>query len=1088
MNPRITGWAVFSWLLLSAATGRAEDIDLFKGGGAQDPSPPNVLIFLDNTSNWSANNQAWSKTSVSAKCNNDATCLNYVNQIFGNDTKLTQGQVEVAAIKLVLNELVCNASTPTRLNVGLMLLKPAKGTYANNAGTSINNSGVTGFVRRAVTSLNASRCPTLLGDLDTLFGNITSSDFKADASANYGGALFEAFKYYGGHASPSGTSTGTAGTPVGHVGYGALRFGTPIAIEETLAFTDPDTRLSYRSPITSPTANTCGGKNYVLLVGNGYPNADDTSLLSGLGYSYLAAQFPLAASGRISDVWARFLATTDVSPISGQQTVQTYVMNIYNASPDPDQTTLLKSIARNGNGTYYEIGGNLGGLIDSFRNFFISINAANQAFAPATLPMGLSAGGLDLNQVYLGMFRPDKNPRWFGNLKLYQLALYGTNDNGTPDNAGDDRPNLYLTDSSNQTPPRKVQSGTGFLADDAVSFWTQPSTFWNFRCGPSSSTGDPLLCGTPISGSDAPDGAVVEKGGAGQKLRLEFTADASNSNRKLYTDSNGSLITVTSGNVTAGQLGVSTSSERDNLVNWYRGVDNIGENPSTSNGPRPSLTGDVLHSEPVAVNYGNAGGGCSGAATGDIVVFYAGNDGLLRALNGGTTGGTELWAYIPSDFLASIKRLRDNAPAVTFPAPVPAGAFNRPYRIDGNLSVYAPDANGDCVPDKVWLFVSLRRGGRFIAALDVADRNSPRLIWKRANTDAGFSELGQTWSKLKPIMLKPAAAGGADRLALIFGAGYDPNAEDRPFDTGAGSYGNPVSGSRNMGRGVFVVTLGASGQIDSTRFFSGSNYSFPSDIAVVTDINTGYAERAYVGDTGGNLWRISFKDPTTSAITGDANLWSMVQIASLGGTGNHARKFLYPPDVARCGNQDVILIGSGNREEPFDRLIANRFYQVQDVATGIVTTSELTDVTTVGTAPNPDQKGWYINLATGEKTVGSAVTQSGTTYFPTHEAASNAGGECNTSLGTARLYGISCATGGPSVYAPDASGQATSRYEVIPGGGFPPSPTTTVVRLTDSKTGETKTVEAVLSGSHVGGGKQVATHRRFTYWYREGLD
>lgn len=1058
---------LLSWLLVLSPFVKAEDIDLFKGGGAQDPSPPNVLIYLDNTSNWSANNQAWKKTDVTSKCAGDSTCLNYVSQIFGKDSSLVQGEVELAAIKLVINELVCNVTDgiPMRVNVGLMMLKPDKGTYTNNAGTSTSASGLGGFIRRSIALLDSSRCSTITSDMDTIYQKVTDPAWKAPADANYGGAMFDAFKYYGGHTNPAGAAAGAAGSPTGHVSFGPLRFATPIDLEEPSAFKD-SSKLEFRSPITTPAVNSCGGKNYILLIGNGYPKADDSSLLSGLSYNWVNSQFAAASSGYLGDVWARFLSTTDASPLSGQQTIITSTLNVYNKAEDISQTALLKSMAKHGNGTYYEVGGNLAQLVDSLRNFFISINAANQAFAPSTLAPSSSMGGMDINQVYLGMFRPDKNPRWFGNLKLYQLMLDGIDANGSA--------NIYLSDSAGNP----ARSGSGFITDNAISFWTQASTFWNYRCGSGSSTGDALLCGTPISASDSPDGAVVEKGGAGQKLRLSFTSDSSNSGRKIYTDNGYSRIDFNTGNITATQVGVGTTGERDSLVNWVRGVDNIGENPAVANGPRPSMTGDVVHSEPVAVNYGTTAGGCSPASTGDVVVYYAGNDGMLHALSGGRTEGTELWSYIPSDFLGSLKRLRDNAPAVTFPGPVPATSFNKPYLIDGNLSVYAPDANGDCKPDKVWLFLTMRRGGRHIYALDVTNKSNPAFLWKRSYTDTGLSGLGQTWSRLSPILL----ANGD--LALIVGAGYDQSAEDRPFNTETGSYGSAITSTRSMGKGIFILTLGPSGQIQSIKFFSSGSYSFPSDVAVVSDINTGFAERAYIGDTGGNIWRISFRDPATSAITEDSSKWSMTQIAALGSD----QKFLFPPDVARCDGADVILIGSGNREEPFDKTIPYRFYQIKDPVSGVVGLPDLTNVTTMGTQPDPNQKGWYINLATGEKTVGSAVTQSGTTYFPTNLAASNSGAECSTSLGEARLYGLSCSTGGPSVYALDSSGQATARFETIAGGGFPPSPTSTVVKLIDAKTGETKTVEAVLSGSHVASGKLVSTKRRFTYWYREGLD
>ena len=209
-------------LFLGTASVSAEDIDLFKGGGAADPSPPNVLIILDNTSNWSANNQAWSKTDVSAKCAGDSTCLGYVQQIFGNNSSLTQGQVEVASLKLVLNELVCNASSTTalKINVGIMLIKPTKGAYSNNEGTTTGSSAIAGLLRRAVASLDSARCATLVGDLDFIFNNITSPTYKAPADANYGGPLFDAFKYFGGHTNPANAEEGTAGTPTGHISFG----------------------------------------------------------------------------------------------------------------------------------------------------------------------------------------------------------------------------------------------------------------------------------------------------------------------------------------------------------------------------------------------------------------------------------------------------------------------------------------------------------------------------------------------------------------------------------------------------------------------------------------------------------------------------------------------------------------------------------------------------------------------------------------------------------------------------------------------------------------------------------------------------
>ena len=51
---------------------------------------------------------------------------------------------------------------------------------------------------------------------------------------------------------------------------------------------------------------------------------------------------------------------------------------------------------------------------------------------------------------------------------------------------------------------------------------------------------------------------------------------------------------------------------------------------------RASVHGDVVHSRPVAVNYGGDDylGTNASVADAQVVVYYSGNDGMLRAING----------------------------------------------------------------------------------------------------------------------------------------------------------------------------------------------------------------------------------------------------------------------------------------------------------------------------------------------------------------------------------------------------------------------------------------------------------------------
>lgn len=1088
-------------LTLLATAARAEDIDIFKAGGTQDNAPPNVLIFLDNTSNWSSNSQQWDKTTVLTKCGANTICQGYVAQIFGDNSSLKQGQVEVGALKLVLNELTCNAATPLSFNVGLMILSTVgeKGTYLSNA-------GVAGFIRQAVLPLNNSHCATLLGDLDHIYSKIQENDFKAAANANYEGAMFEAFKYFGGHSNPAGIST-----PRSHLNFGPDRFSLASPIEDGLAFTDTS-KSTYKSPITSSQTTTCNDKNFLLLVGNTWPNRDD-NLLTRVNYAYTASAFPFASGSqpRLGDVWAQFLASTDVSPIDGKQSVRTYTLNVYNASPDASQTTLLKSMAQKGGGSYYQVGGNLYDLVNAFRSFFISINAQNSTYSPPAVNLSSATRGVYLNQIYLGMFRPALSPRWFGNLKLYQLGL----------DAADD---VVLVDANGT---EAGDSSNGFIANGARSFWTHGSTFWAYRCGPAVATPDPLLCGTsPDRSSDAPDGAVVEKGAAGQMLRDAVAQDASNSTRKVYTCVGCSTAgsTLSSSPFTTATVSPSSASnqttfaaqttyasslsgnsgkagEVTDIINWMRGVDNIGENTQTANRARPSMPGDILHAQPVAVNYNADVTNCAELSQldQDVVVYYASNDGLLHALQGGTSGtnaGKELWAFLPEEFFGILKRLRDGSPEITFAAPVPASSANKPYSLDGNLSIHVTYNGGtnSCKPDRVWLYLTLRRGGRFIYALDVTDKSNPKFLWKRSNADSGYSELGQTWSELKPFLL----ADGTP--ALIFGAGYDPAVEDRPL--GTSGYGNPPSTTKSMGRGIFIVNaqtgavLKFFGPATQTGQTSAILDSIPSDVAVVKNHLTGVARYAYVGDTGGHVWRVSLLDSSGNP-TATASNWSITKIASLGNpsdtnkTGAHARKFLYPPNIIPINNGYALMMGSGDREKPFDTTVQNRFYRLNDDVNADTTIAcegdgascDLFNATS-STAVPASAKGWYIDFAsTGEKTVGGAVTDSGITFFPTNTPNTSTN-SCEITLGTARMYALQAANGGAELVGGE-------RSVVINSGGFPATPklvTVAINKTVDGVTTATNVTAVLAPPGFIRKRPTIQTRRSITYRYREGLD
>src|SRR5262249_51191868 len=155
-------------------------------------------------------------------------------------------------------------------------------------------------------------------------------------------------------------------------------------------------------------------------------------------------------------------------------------------------------------------------------------------------------------------------------------------------------------------------NSTGFIENCATSFWTGDSgTYWqNVTARPSA-----CLTSTYSLYSDAPDGPLIERGAAGQKLR---GADPTKRNIRTCakTDCSTGLMACNTTSITT--TGTLTSPQPATLINWPRGV-NTGDGFTDSSATtytqyglagtimRPTAHGEVVHSRPLAVNYGVSG-------------------------------------------------------------------------------------------------------------------------------------------------------------------------------------------------------------------------------------------------------------------------------------------------------------------------------------------------------------------------------------------------------------------------------------------------------------------------------------------------
>ena len=158
-------------------------------------------------------------------------------------------------------------------------------------------------------------------------------------------------------------------------------------------------------------------------------------------------------------------------------------------------------MALQGKGKYFAVNGNTTEIADALNKIFQEVLATNSVFAASTLPASVSTRGTFLNQVYMGVFRPDgqASPRWTGNLKQFAVAPNAANQ-------------LELVDRNGSA----VAQPDGFLKTTITSYWTTSSTFWDAAYYPDAQVG-----ASPTS--DAPDGNLVEKGGAAFKMRTELS-------------------------------------------------------------------------------------------------------------------------------------------------------------------------------------------------------------------------------------------------------------------------------------------------------------------------------------------------------------------------------------------------------------------------------------------------------------------------------------------------------------------------------------------------------------------------------------
>lgn len=756
-------------------------------------------------------------------------------------------------------------------------------------------------------------------------------------------------------------------------------------------------------------------------------------------------------SGRCGADLTQHLATNDISTgpngIDGDQFVNTYVIGFSEGVTD-EATNYLQSLVtlEDDPNTIQKEGyfsaTNEAELANAFAQALDEIAEASRSQASPGYSVNIKSGLEHEKAIYIPVFDKSSSSVWSGNLKKFIIV----NDNGQRKIRG------KVTQAGSPTGENYVDAFTelGLFKDDA---WDE------------------------FSNSTTPDGDEVQRGGT---AGLIDDPDARNLYSNLTGDSNVTL-TASANHLKAintgltktmlfdeTELGLSTADAtiyRTELIEFIRGWQGGIRNTASPHGVARKHMGDMLHSEPVVLTYGN---------TPKVqYIFAVTNEGYLHAFDSST--GIEKFAFMPKELLKNIQ-------------PQFTGQGPHLYGIDGSISYHHEDGGVKGVVDgndTVTIYFGMRRGGRSYYALDVTNIDAPKLKWAVNNSSTGLSRLGQSWSL--PYLAK-VKHNNIVKNAVIITAGHDPALDygnDDEYDPASVTTDKLATG---MGDDIFILDASNGNLIWSMRQHASTDviHALPGGVRILDVNRNGLLDRMYFGDTGGNVWRLDLSE-TLSTSTDDNTL---TKLASLGGSGVNSRKFFNEPDVAqlRARGKTVfsVSIGSGLRPHPLNEAINDHMFVLFDesplgnvpddfeaiefkeddlskvsigyventgenagtITKSVTKSSDFEDkyITEVKNSNGDYKRGWYVDFfEEGEKVLAQSVTFDGSLIFTTLVPKTLTVGDqinaCVAPSTQGRLYAMNILTGEASIdISKDLTIEDNDIFETISANEIPGSP------------------------------------------------
>ncbi len=466
-----------------------------------------------------------------------------------------------------------------------------------------------------------------------------------------------------------------------------------------------------------------------------------------------------------------------------------------------------------------------------------------------------------------------------------------------------------------------------------------------------------------------------------------------------------------------GALSVSNASDitASNLVDFLRGNRGLEQDGDISHAQiwrrRQHVFGDIVNTQPVYMKAPSASYADSGystfktsgtAASRKPVVFVSSQDGMLHVINAHTSSvtmgsrsvapGEEVWAFVPSQVLPSMKVLADVN-------------YSHRYFVDGQITIADVDFGGG---DWHTILVGGQgAGGTSYYALDVTDPLSPKYLWEFTHTDLGYTISNVIVSKLHN-----------GEWAVLFSSGYNNDSSGGNGDGYLFAL-NPKTGVLKTGYPIPTAAALVPSHLGKIAVWADN----PS-----TD-NT--AQYVYTGDLNGDLWRFDLDHTNTGAGHTNTQVFKLAHLE----VGGVAQPITTKPELT--ANEDgvrIVFVGTGKYLETADltNTASQAFYAIKDTL-GVAnlggasqdTWNPVTDTTTVNVLGVPTTVPMFLGrrlISQNEASNPITVTVDGTTrsvrmICPGVSSTVTVAGACNNVDSTTMDWSV---YGGWYVPLPDA--------------------------------------------------------------------